>query len=403
MTRPARFVATPAVLLVAALALDVAPAAHAQTPRTPAPQNPNVVVPMSTPSGARSPARTKLKRKGAVSRGAFRTVAAPEATAAESTPDAAKPTGEIDPGATPAGVPDADLLARALAMPENAEFRAWYEAEPEPAIGQPSFTAVPFDRWADDDACITRREGSTKFTQPGCEPRDLQATLAVDRTAAAAIESHFGLPVDLLSKIACWKGDGSCEAVEAAVRAKLRDCGILCTEELVMPDHQWIMDRSAPEVAEVARAVVQTTISDAPRDVTARGQVEALAGYVQAAVPYRTVKGPNDDLVQDGKQRCGLRTPGATLLFGGDCDSKSLLLASMIRSVDRAMPLALVHCMNGDTPHMILAVGCERAKGEDAITVTGTELVLVETTSDWGVGHVGTGVDLTDSEAVGVR
>ncbi len=401
MTRPARFVATPAVLLVAALALDAAPtAASAQSPRTPAPQNPNVVVPMSTPSGARSPARTKLKRKGAVSRGAFRTVAAP---AAASTPDAAKPTGEIDPGATPAGVPDADLLARALAMPENAEFRAWYEAEPEPAIGQPSFTAVPFDRWVDDDACITRREGSTKFTQPGCEPRDLQATLAVDRTAAAAIESHFGLPVDLLSKIACWKGDGSCEAVEAAVRAKLRDCGILCTEELVMPDHQWIMDRSAPEVAEVARAVVQAAVGDAPRDVTARGQVEALAGYVQAAVPYRTVKGPNDDLVQDGKQRCGLRTPGATLLFGGDCDSKSLLLASMIRSVDRAMPLALVHCMNGDTPHMILAVGCEARPGEQCVAIDGAPFVLVETTSDWDLGFVGPSIDLEELEVVRLR
>ena len=385
-------------VVVAASSL-LGPAAASAGDRGTAPQNPNVVTPMQTPSGARSPARTKLKRKGAVSRGAFRTVAPP----APATPDAAKPNGEIDPGATPAGVPDAELLSRALAMPENADFRAWYEAEAEPKIGNPNFVAVPFDRWQDDDGCITRREGSTKFARPGCEPRDLRATLAVDRTAAAAIEEHFGMPVDLLSKIACWKGDGSCEAVETAVRAKLRDCGILCTEELVMPDHQWIMDRSAPEIAEVARSVVEASLGDAPADITARGQVEALAGYVQAAVPYRTVKGPNDDLVQDGKQRCGLRTPGATLLFGGDCDSKSLLLASMIRSVDRAMPLALVHCMNGDTPHMILAVGCEAKPGEQCVAIDGTPVVLLETTTDRDLGFVGPSIDLGDLVVVRLR
>ena len=87
--------------------------------------------------------------------------------------------------------------------------------------------------------------------------------------------------------------------------------------------------------------------------------MEALAGYVQAAVPYRTIKGPQDDLVQDGNQRCGLRTPVATLMAGGDCDSKSLLLASLLRAVDPRIPVALVHCMSGDTPHMILAVGCD--------------------------------------------
>ena len=62
-------------------------------------------------------------------------------------------------------------------------------------------------------------------------------------------------------------------------------------------------------------------------------------------------------LVRDGKVRCGLRTPVETLFDGGDCDSKSLLLAAMIRSVDPKIGLSLVHCMNGEVPHMILAVG----------------------------------------------
>jgi hypothetical protein len=103
--------------------------------------------------------------------------------------------------------------------------------------------------------------------------------------------------------------------------------------------------------------------------------------------------------VQDGNQRCGLRTPVATLMAGGDCDSKSLLLASLLRAVDPRIPVALVHCMSGDTPHMILAVGCDAAAGDQTIVVNRMPMVLIETTSDWGVGFVSTKVDLADAEA----
>jgi len=68
------------------------------------------------------------------------------------------------------------------------------------------------------------------------------------------------------------------------------------------------------------------------------------------------------------------------------------------------MPLALVYCLDGDEPHMVLAVGCARGDGEAAVTLErGGTQVLVETTSDWDVGHVGPTIDLADAEVVGLR
>jgi hypothetical protein len=52
---------------------------------------------------------------------------------------------------------------------------------------------------------------------------------------------------------------------------------------------------------------------------------------------------------------------------------------------------------------MILAVGCARGEGEAAIAAGGETQVLVETTSDWDVGYLGTGIDLADAEFVGLR
>jgi hypothetical protein len=386
-----------------------------------APGTPSATGTANAAPAAKQPAR-KHARRGQVTRQAPRVIApmapppapAPAIPAADTAPGAAPaaaPAGTAPAPNVPAvpapateapAAPDLSPLELALAIPENAEFRAWYEASLQIDAPRPNFMRLPFNEWQDDDACVVGFEGNTKVLRAGCEPRTLTVRAAADRAWGQAVEAAFGFPPEAVQRVACREADGSCAAVETAIRQTLGAHGIVATEALLMPDYQWLMDRSAPQLRDVANAVVDATYGPTA-NATRRQVVDALASYVQNAVPYRTVKDGQTDVVRDGKVRCGLRTPVQTLFDGGDCDSKSLLLAALIRSVDARMPLALVHCMNGDTPHMILAVGCERAKGEDAITVTGTELVLVETTSDWGVGHVGTGVDLTDSEAVGVR
>ncbi len=392
-------------VLAALIALPLAvPAtgALAQSSGAPRSSAPQLVAPRETPSGARSPARTKRVRKGTVARQGFRATA--PATAVPAAPGTAGAPGAPNaaPAASPAAAPDPAALARSLAIPENADVRAWVDSDHafEAPRGDRHF--MPFTDWSDDAACVTRREGDTKYLRPGCRPADYQVRVTVDRAYGEELEAHFGFPACAMEPIRCTTDDGGCAAVEAAVVELVAQHGIICTPDRIMPDHQWVLDRSVPAVQDVAYAVIRAYWG-AGAPVNPRQRVEALASFVQNAVPYRTVKGAKDDLVRDGKMRCGLRTPVATLFEGGDCDSKALLLASLIRSVDAAMPLSLVYCLDGDNPHMVLAVGCARAEGEAAISAGGSTQVLVETTSDWDLGVLGSGIDLADAEFVGLR
>jgi hypothetical protein len=206
-----------------------------------------------------------------------------------------------------------------------------------------------------------------------------------------------------LESIAYRQTPGALAAIEQAVTQTLAQHGITCTVDGIAPDHQWILDQSAPAVRGVAIDIINAYWNNPRTQPSARQSIEALTSYVQNAVPYHKVDDARHDLVDDGKTRCGLRTPAEALLEGGDCDTKSLLLATLIRSIDTDTPLALVYCMNGNTPHMILAIGCSTQPGEQCITVNNTPMALVESTSDWDIGHVGSTVAIDDAEAVALR
>jgi hypothetical protein len=391
------------IALTAAVAL-VAPLAAAPGPAPQRATAPQSVAPRETPSGARSPARIKLVRKGAVTRraigGAPAQPAAP-APAAPASPLTTPITATPRDPAAPA-VPDPAALERALAMPQNADFKAWYESDHgfETPRGDRHF--IPSTGWEDGSNCIERWDGDTRYLRPGCRPAAFQLKVSVDRAYGEALESHFGFPIGVLERVACRPNDGSCDAVEAAVESTLAQHGIRCTPELIVPDHQWIMDRSVPELRAVAISVINA-VHGAGAATDRRDRIAALTSFVQNAVPYRPVRGAKDDLMRDGKSRCGLRTPIATLFEGGDCDSKALLLASLIRAVDATVPLALVHCMSGDEPHMCLAVGCDRAADEVALDTDTGIMLVVETTSDWDLGRVSAATDLQDVELSRLR
>jgi hypothetical protein len=391
------------IALTAAVAL-VAPLAAAPGPAPQRATAPQSVAPRETPSGARSPARIKLVRKGAVTRraigGAPAQPAAP-APAAPASPLTTPITATPRDPAAPA-VPDPAALERALAMPQNADFKAWYESDHgfETPRGDRHF--IPSTGWEDGSNCIERWDGDTRYLRPGCRPAAFQLKVSVDRAYGEALESHFGFPIGVLERVACRPNDGSCDAVEAAVESTLAQHGIRCTPELIIPDHQWIMDRSVPELRAVAISVINA-VHGAGAATDRRDRIAALASFVQNAVPYRPVRGAKDDLMRDGKSRCGLRTPIATLFEGGDCDSKALLLATLIRAVDATVPLALVHCMSGDEPHMCLAVGCDRAADEVALDTDTGIMLVVETTSDWDLGRVSAATDLQDVELSRIR
>ena len=400
--------------------ITIEPAFAAAPPAATAPGGPALSTPMSTPSGARSPARARPTRKGSMTRRAPRAIEPAVATApntnspanapnvptvpaAPSTPGAANTTtaNETNAAATPFNI--AAVLASILAIPENANFRAWYESPHEFSAPRARFRNIAFVDWTDDQSCIVRRDADNKFMRAGCAPAAFRIPSAIDTARADALERHFGFPSAALETIAYRQTPGALAAIDQAVTQTLAQHGITCTVDGIAPDHQWILDQSAPAVRGVAIDVINAYWNNPRTQPSARQSIEALTSYVQNAIPYHKVDDHRNDLVDDGKTRCGLRTPAEALLDGGDCDTKSLLLATLIRSIDSDTPLALVYCMNGNTPHMILAIGCSTNPGEQCITVNNTPMALVESTSDWDIGHVGSTVAIDDAEAVALR
>ena len=400
--------------------ITIEPAFAAAPPAAAAPGGPALSTPMSTPSGARSPARARPTRKGSMTRRAPRALDPVVATAPNTNSPANAPTvptvpatpstpGELNTttandtnsAATPVNI--AAALASILAMPENASFRAWYESPHEFSAPRARFRNIAFVDWTDDQSCIVRRDADNKFMRAGCAPAAFRIPSAIDTARADALERHFGFPSAALESIAYRQTPGALAAIEQAVTQTLAQHGITCTVDGIAPDHQWILDQSAQAVRGVAIDIINAYWNNPRTQPSARQSIEALTSYVQNAIPYHKVDDQRNDLVDDGKTRCGLRTPAEALLDGGDCDTKSLLLATLIRSIDTDTPLALVYCMNGNTPHMILAIGCSTNPGEQCITVNNTPMALVESTSDWDIGHVGSTVTIDDAEAVALR
>ena len=367
-----------------------------------------VSTPMSSPSGMRSPDRKRPIRKGSMTRTAAREIApaATTATGATTVPATGGAAGNTNGNATPAAPVTAESAAAlegALALTQNADFRAWYESQHIFLAPRSRLQNLQFSLWTDDQACIAKREGDTKFLRADCTPMTIRISAKVNEAWADSFERYFGFPEHAIDSVAYRIGDGSQAAIEKAITETLAQHGIICSAQSIAPDHQWILDSSLAQVRDVANAVIDTYWSGQRGRPSARQRIEALTSFVQNAIPYRKVDDGRNDAVKDGKYRCGLRTPGEVLLDGGDCDSKSLLLATLIRSVDERTPVALVYCMNNTTPHMCLAVGCDMFEGEQRINVNGTQMVLIETTSDWDMGHVGASTDIVNAEAQPLR
>jgi hypothetical protein len=251
--------------------------------------------------------------------------------------------------------------------------------------------------WKDDRTQIIFEDCVPTARDARIEPLDCVVEAEIDRAGLEALEAHFGFEMHRLRTFRV-RGDAQVddamwEDLLAHHAAALAKHGIMLEGNRVAPDFPWLVQRAAPLVAPLAQAIVRAWRDhDAPaaRASAAPGnyprsdtRVEALTSFVQRAIPYAEVT-PSPD----GLERCGLRTPGATLADGGDCDSKVLLLAALLRAADPRLPLVLVTLTVDGRPHMLLGVGIRPNACSATLTHRGIEYVLIETTSAVGVGFM---------------
>lgn len=251
--------------------------------------------------------------------------------------------------------------------------------------------------WEDDRTQLVFERCKPVARDPQA-PKDAFAVRAViDFDALDAIEEHFGfLPDDVftLHRADGDQRDYSIDSVTApAYRLALAKHGVLLETDKIRPDFGWLTSRTAPHLRRLAEAIVENWRAKATPASQGGGaarpgngpmhdlRVEALTSFVQRAIRYESIPA-----TEGAVERCGLRSPGPTLLRGGDCDSKAVLLAALIRAVDRQMPLVMVSVTVKDRPHVLLGVGIPAEPCSAILDYQGTRYVLIEVTSSLGVG-----------------
>ncbi len=266
----------------------------------------------------------------------------------------------------------------------NKKFDAWLKTPDTPDKVQPKLVKRTFV-WRDATPSITLRN-NVKYRDPSIAPWRFSIEASIDDARAQAIERHFGVPLDAIQFGFTSEGEKlRCQRLE---KTKLACHGLRLTESkdgssgVLNADYQWLIDGCLKQVEPIAASILRETDrvlkeSEAPRIANARDKVAAIFRFIQS-IPYEEVP----DL-SDGKDRCGMRTPLITLLKGGDCDSKSVLMAALIRSKHLADVVIVTLTMGDGSGHAILGVNVTPHSTDQTIAYNGKQFVLAEAaTSD---------------------
>jgi len=247
--------------------------------------------------------------------------------------------------------------------------------------------------WTDDRNALIYSGCSAEYIDPDIAHTRCRVEVNLDTGLFARMQQHYGVETSLFSMTLY---DHTQEHRDASGRlmqelqSALRGHGVRWRPSesdgsggLYGPDEEALIKSWAPHLKPLAKAVIDgwVPIRNGPQYDE---DVDALTSFVQRAIPYTT-----GWMEPDGKERFGLRTPGLTLLMGGDCDSKCLLLATMVRAVRPEIPLLLVSMNTKDGPHSILGVGIAAGRCATTLQHAGRAFVLIESTSGFGIGSLG--------------
>lgn len=229
-------------------------------------------------------------------------------------------------------------------------------------------------RWRDINAA-GREEWQAMGADAISRSPEYGVRLAIDAEVVAAHSAAFG------------HHDGLDPADIAALRAacvrierRLSDPNIL----LISADYEAMIERSAEPLREIADRI--RTLADRAGLESTRERVGLFASLVQS-LEYEASRAAGP---ADGKDRLGVQMPLQTLFDrAGDCDSVSVLLASLLRAAEVARS-ALVLIEEPGGGHMMTAVECEARAGDCRLVSEWGRLVLIEATNPFPIGHCGT-------------
>ena len=201
-----------------------------------------------------------------------------------------------------------------------------------------------------------------------------------NRDIDAAIES-FGIPKSWTTFT--YTSEDDLQKKQVSLQKKAARRGIKMSDDMksYVIDYQWVIDQSSRELRDAAKDIRSIARRKGYR--SRRELVGAFASFVQS-LEYRLP--PNNRIDDNGKE---IITIGAIMPIEvltnqwGDCDSKSMLFATLVRSIDLTEVVFIVK-----HEHVFAAVDVIPEPEDQTIRYKGDDWVLIELTDAWPIGRV---------------
>ena len=228
---------------------------------------------------------------------------------------------------------------------------------------------------------VMRWEGDTAVIKQGTQMQELSCTLSLNDKDAIFAEESFGIPetwttISYIDEQDLAKKQRALEHKAGLHGIKMQDGG-----NQFLVDYAWVITKSLIPLKQSAKTIRSTARRQGYRST--RELVGAFASFVQT-LEYRI---PSDFRINSEGEKiltAGAMMPLETLSKKwGDCDTKSLLFASLVRSID------LVDvCFIVIDDHLFAGVQLRAKQDDHSIRHRGRDWVLVELSDSWPLGRI---------------
>jgi hypothetical protein len=221
----------------------------------------------------------------------------------------------------------------------------------------------------------------TAIIQEGSSMQELSCRVSLDSQEIESAIDNFGIPKAWTLITYTDSNDLAKKQKELQKKSSLHGITMMDREDKFAIDYTWVINQSSREIRNVAKTIRSAARRQGYR--TRRELVGAFSSFVQA-LEYRI---PPEHRVNDEGEiilTAGAMVPLDTLSKQwGDCDSKCMLFASLVHSID----LVRIKFIILDD-HLFAAVQLAPTRDDHSIRYKGEDWVLIELTDAWPIGRV---------------
>jgi len=247
-----------------------------------------------------------------------------------------------------------------------------------PQLGRPE--TLKFT-WQDvNTRKVVGRKGDTFTLDTSVKPTGLRLTITIDGNRLAEVIDSFGYP-DSWREFS-YRTEQERREKQEELGRKLKSRGFeLVGEDGIRVDYSWVVAHSRRDMGPVAEGMVAAARDAGYADSRAfSGGVTSFVQSLEYRRPAEVRKNGRGERINSG----GVTMPLETLVTrAGDCDTKALLLASILANVRGAGILLLE-----GNDHVFVGLRMPPRAHDRYVRVQGIEYVLVEVSTPWPLGSI---------------